>query len=201
MIFYATKKTFKEYGLKPIKKLDGEYKREFEQIIEKETGKSLFEWGMKSFDVDGRKSLAIVNFASKFTVFLIDFKVDMLENIYHAVVFYMMKIYEDDKNMTENLLLKYLEESESLVFAPLKDKRMISYVNHVVSDFALDGDMFCRYINDSIMNTVQINRDVNYKYPVSDIVDGERIFIFGGKRFKEMLEEKYMNWYELILNP
>ncbi len=72
MIFYATKKTLDSYNLKTWEELDGEYKSAAKEIVKKEADIPLLQWGAKLFYFDKRESIVLMNYASKFTVFLID---------------------------------------------------------------------------------------------------------------------------------
>jgi len=72
MIIYATKLTFERYKLKLPAELTPPIDRIAQAVIEKESGDKLLEWGAKLFYFDKRKCIQVVNFASKFTLFLID---------------------------------------------------------------------------------------------------------------------------------
>ena len=70
---------------------------------------------------------------------------------------------------------------------------MISHLNRIISDFALDGYRFYDFIENGILKTKEINHLVNFNFIVSDNIDGKREYITPGKRFKELLSEKYFN--------
>lgn len=193
MIFYATKKTFDRYKLMSFEEIDDNDCIINKADILKEQGNRLHEWAVKVFYVDGRKSLAVMNFASKLTIFIVDLKVDEIIHFADIIVCFLNEIYKDDYDMKNVLLPKYLSETTFGAFAPLTDKSMISHINHIVSDFAWDGERFFDFIKDGIMNTKEINRQVNFDFLVSDIIDGKRDYIYPAERFKELLTEKYMN--------
>lgn len=193
MIFYATKKTFERYKLKTVEEFSEPIGNYVKGLIEREKDDRLFEWGMKLFYFDRRKCLVAMNFASKFTVFLMDIKVDELSDVGNFLCYYLTELYKDDEEMQSFLLPKYLSESAQCVFAPLKDKSMISHLNHMVSDFALDGYRFYDFIENGILKTVEINKQANFNFVVSDTIDGKKDYIFPGKRFKTLLVERYMN--------
>lgn len=148
---------------------------------------------MKLFYFDRRKCLAAMNFASKFTVFLIDIKMSELSDIGNYLSRYLVELFQDDEEMQNILLPKYLTESAVCIFAPIKDKSMISHLNRIVSDFALDGYKFYDFLENGILNTMAINELVNFDFVVSDKIDGKVAYIIPGKRFKELLSERYMN--------
>ncbi len=81
MIIYATKLTFERYKLKPPAELKPPLNMVARTVIENESGDKLLEWGAKLFYFDKRKCIQVVNFASKFTLFLIDVKIADLENM------------------------------------------------------------------------------------------------------------------------
>lgn len=193
MIFYATKKTFDRYKLISFEEIEINDCRIDKAEIMKEQGNRLYEWAVKVFYVDGRKSLAVMNFASKLTIFIVDLKVDEMIHFADIIVYFLNEIYKDDYDMINVLLPKYLSETTFGVFAPLKDKSMISHVNRIVSDFAWDGERFFDFIKDGIMNTKEINKQVNFDFLVSDKIDGKVDYIYPAERFKELLTEKYMN--------
>ncbi len=80
MIIYVTKQTFERYKLKLPEDLKPPMNELAQAVMEKESGDKLCEWGGKLFYFDGRKCIQIVNFASKFTLFLVDVKMkDLLD--------------------------------------------------------------------------------------------------------------------------
>ena len=71
MILYATKETVKKYGIPMPEEFEDKKIREMlTGVKEKEEGTGIFEWGVKVFYFDRRKCLQLVNFSSKFTIFL-----------------------------------------------------------------------------------------------------------------------------------
>ena len=191
MIFYATNKTFERFGLKePQEFKDETVKMIATYTLENQAGDALKEWALKLFYFDRRKCIACVNFATKLSIFLIDIKVNELENIGNYISFYIQNIYKDDKEI-QPYLEKYFTDIPVCVFAPLKDKSAIASVNHIVSDFALDGYRFYDYIKDRILNSMQLNSDVNFNYPTTKNVDGKKEYIFPGQYFKKVIIERY----------
>ena len=112
----------------------------------------------------------------------------MIKPLY--ISFYIQNIYKDDKEI-QPYLEKYFTDIPVCVFAPLKDKSAIASVNHIVSDFALDGYRFYDYIKDRILNSMQLNSDVNFNYPTTKNVDGKKEYIFPGQYFKKLIIERY----------
>lgn len=191
MIFYATKKMFERYRLKTIDEFDDSARRVAGAIVQKEQGDRLLEWGVKLFYLDRKKCLVLMNFASKFTVFLPDLKVQDIENIGGFVAYYLQQLYKDDRQMTEIFLPKYFAESPVCVFVPLRDKSMISHLNHIVQDYALDGYRFYDFIENGILKTVPLNLQVNFNFLVGETINGKKTYIYSGERFKELLTQRY----------
>ncbi len=161
-------------------------------LFECEHGDSFKEWALKLFYFDRKKCIACVNFATKLTIFLIDIKIDDLENIGNYISQYIQYIYKDDKEI-QPYLEKYLTEAPFGLFVPLKDKSAIASVNHAVSDFAYDGYRFYDYIENGILKTLQINYDANFNNLTTVLVDGKKQYVFPGKHFKRLIIEHYSN--------
>lgn len=193
MIFYATKKAIERYKIKTIDKYDDSVKIIAQNIIDKETGDGIFEWGMKLFYFDKRKCIALMNYASKFTLFLVDVKMSELSYICNYLSGYLLDLYKDDEEMRNILLPKYLTESTVYIFDSIKDKSMITHLNHIVSNFAFDGYRFYDFIDNGILRTLEINKQVNFNFVVTDKIDGKKNYILPGIRFKELLMQRYKN--------
>ena len=97
MIIYATKQTFERYKLKLPSELSHPINMIAQTVIENESGDKLLEWGAKLFYFDRRKCIQVVNFASKFTLFLIDVRVADLENVGDMIAHYLLELYKEDK--------------------------------------------------------------------------------------------------------
>jgi hypothetical protein len=190
MIIYATKQTFERYKLKlpteltpPINVIAG-------AVIEKEKGDRLLEWGAKLFYFDKRKCIQVVNFASKFTLFLVDVKVADLENVGDMIVHYLLELYKDDKQMTV-ALKKMFEENSVICFAKITDKSAIATLNTTQSRFAYDGYRFYEFIRDGILHTIKINHAVNFTWLFTIKIDGKTEYIYAGEKFREIVLNRY----------
>lgn len=78
MILYATKKTKERLHIPFYDDLKEDVKDIARAVFAKEE-EQIFKWGLKIFYFDRRKCLQILNFASKFCVFLVDVKVKDLK--------------------------------------------------------------------------------------------------------------------------
>jgi len=190
MIFYATKETVERLRIQTIDKLSDKSKLIAQTIIDNQSEDNLLEWGMKLFYFDRRKCLQVMNFASKFTIFIFDVKVNDMDNIPNIVATYLIELYKDDEIVIK--LLKRLFSNYSLcAFSKLTDRSIISSLNHNQFEFALDGYQFFEYINNGVLNTIQINKDVNYDYFVTQKRSGKTVYFLPGDRFRELIIERY----------
>ena len=162
------------------------------EIIEQERGDSLLEWGAKLFYFDRRKCLEVANFASKFTLFLVDIKVDDLPNIGYLISSYMFDIFKDDHDTTA-LLARLFDESPIFVFSKLQDKRCINHLNHTLWHFADDGYILHDYIEDGILHTRELNKSFNTGMLVTKVIDGEKQFLYPAELLKSLLKQRYQD--------
>jgi len=76
-------------------------------------------------------------------------------------------------------------------FAKLTDKSAVATLNRTQRDFALDGYRFYDYIEDGILHTRKINRDVNFEWVFTRKENGKTVYFFPGERYKELLLARY----------
>ena len=190
MILYATKKTIERYKLKMPDELLPETLMLAHAIIKRDTGSMLREWGIKLFYFDGRKCLQAVNFASKFTLFLFDLKMADLENIGTQMAQYMFDLYADDAEMIR-CLIRMIKQDQFVAFAPLKNRNIISTLNHTQSDYAFDGVRFWDYIENGILHTREINRDVNFNFLFTYAAVGLKDYYYPAELFRELVVKAY----------
>lgn len=190
MIIYNTKETRERYKFVPIEKMS-EPLREFNQaIIDKESGDKLMEWGAKLLYFDRRKCLQVVNFASKFTLFLIDIKVGDIENIANMMFMYIEDIYKDDRIMLK-CLDKMVAEHPFCTFSNLTNKSIIATLNHTEMTFANYGYRFYEYIENGIMQSKKINRFLNRDW-IFTMKNGNTTEYFNSAdKFRELVVKRY----------
>lgn len=190
MIIYNTKETRERYNLTPIEKMS-ETLREFNQaILDKESGDELLEWGAKLFYFDRRKCLQVVNFASKFTLFLIDVKVDVFSNIPNYMFEYIFDIYKDDKLMTK-CLKEMIDKHPFCTFSKLTNRSIISILNQTESSFANYGYRFYEYIENGIMQSKKINRDINRDWIFSKKNGKDTEYFCSADKFRELVINRF----------
>ena len=190
MIIYVTKKTAERYKINLDGEAESPVRKITDAVIQHERGDTLFEWGAKLFYFDRRKCLEVANFASKFTLFLIDIKVDDLPGIGDLIAHYMSYIYESDPVMTD-LLKRYFNECPFLVFSKLTDKGSIAHLNHMLSDFAWDGFRLADYIENGILQSMKLNKYFNTVWPVTRMINGKRECVYPAETFAMLLKERY----------
>lgn len=190
MIIYCTKETRERYGLVPIEKMS-ETTKEFNQaILGRESGDPLFEWGAKLFYFDRKKCLQVINFASKFTLFLLDVKVGDIADIPNYMLTYITDFYRNDKIMLD-CLKKMTEQFPFCTFSKLTDRSAISQLNKTEIDFAHYGYRFYDYIKDGIMQSKKINRDINKDYIFTKKNGNKTDYFFSGERFREAVVSRF----------
>lgn len=190
MIIYATKQTFERCKLKSLEELSEPMRTMTKLSIKRESGDKLLEWGAKIFYFDGRKCIQVVNFATKLTLFLIDIKVADLPNLGDIISYYLLELYNDDKKMLK-ALEKMFETSIFVCFEKLTDNSIIATLNSTQINFADDGNHFYEFIEDGILQTVNINKDINFHYPLKLKINGKKEYHYVGNVFKELVLERY----------
>ena len=190
MIIYVTKETSDKYKLKLPKDLKPPLDELARAVIEKEAGDRLCEWGGKLFYFDRRKCIQIVNFASKFTLFLVDFKLSDLPNIGDYIAEYIFDIYSEDKEML-SALKRMFEEHRYVSFSKLTDKSIISTLNSTQSRFAEDGYRFYDFISDGVLHTKDINRKINSDWLFTMTINKKTDYFYAREKFRALVLEQY----------
>lgn len=189
MIIYATKETMQRYKLKTPDQLVPEVAPFAKTVVERDQGNRLYEWGCKLFYFDRRKCLQFMHFETKFVVFLVDIKLKEMKHAFSFLAQFLMELYSADPIMLR-ALERYFESSPFVVIDKIRDRSIIASMNNIQTRWAMDGNLFYRYIRDGILHTKQINRDVN-NYPVGRIVDGQKKFFFPCQRFEQVIKENF----------
>lgn len=96
------------------------------------------------FYFNRKKCLQLVNFASKFTLFLIDIQVSELGKVPNYLLEYLFDFYKKDSMMTE-CLKKMLGEHPLFVYSKLTNRSIISTLNHTEWGYLCEGG--CVFIN------------------------------------------------------
>lgn len=190
MIIYVTKQTFDRYKLKLPEDLKPPMNQLAQAVIEKESGDNLCEWGGKLFYFDRRKCIQIVNFASKFTLFLVDVKMKDLLDIGDYIANYLFDIYSTDKEMGK-ALERMFEEHQLLCFSKLKNRSIIATLNKTQTRFANNGYRFYDFIRNGILHTREINYKVNFDWIFTMKNNGKINYFYSGEKFRDLVLEKY----------
>ena len=190
MILYATKQTIKELNIPMLNELSAFNNIMANKVIEEQSGDELLEWGLKLFYFDGRKCIQAINFASKLAIFLFDIKNEEIGDIANGIAMYLNEIYSKDLKM-KRMLKKFYDEYPVCAFSRLVNKSIISSLNHNQTVYTDDGYRFYEYIDKNILKSVEINRDFNWKYLSSKVINGKRDYIYPAKYFRELLINRY----------
>jgi hypothetical protein len=157
-------------------------------VLTKERGDRMLEWGAKLFYFDRRKCIQLSHFASKFTLFLCDIKVNDLTNIGDLICGYFYDIYSDDKKISD-LLERYFKSTPFICFDKLTDKSAISTLNRTQMTFADDGYRFYEYIENGVLKTRRINKEINTNWLFTQKINGKTEYFYAKDRFRELLNE------------
>ena len=190
MIIYATKQTIERYKIVLPQDMHSPIKEMALATVQKESGDRLLEWGAKLFYFDRRKCLQVVNFASKLTLFLFDVKVDDLTDVGNAIAQYLFDIYSNNAAMTK-LLKRFFDDYPVVAFDRLTDKRAIATLNHTQLTFADDGYRFFNFIENNVLQTIKINKKVNFDWIFTEKNDGKTNYFYSGEKFEQLLKERY----------
>ncbi len=191
MILYMTKQTIERYKIELPEEMEPAQKYLAKALMKKERDDKLFEWGGKLFYFDRRKCIQFVNFASKFTLFMVDVKKDMVYQAANMMAHYLLSIYADDQAMTD-ALKRMLTDHPLSCFAKLTDKSAISTLNYTQRTYLEDGDRLWDYIDSSdTLQVMDINRDVNFKNLFTMTINGKKNYIYAGERYRELVLARY----------
>ena len=191
MIIYATKQTIDRYGIKLPENFQDPIMRQIAlDVYNGEKDNCLLEWGAKLFYFDRHKCIQICNFASKLTIVLVDIKKSDLKDVGDLVARYLMDIYSDNKKIIA-LLERFFKEHPLMCFAKLTDHRIISTMNRFQSIYLEDGYRLYDFIENGIIKTINLNREINCGYMVTDKIDGKTEYYYPVERFEELLVKYY----------
>lgn len=189
MIYYATREIMQRYKLKTPEEMTSENALIASAVAEKERGNQLFEWGCKLFDFDRRKCLQVMHYETGLVIFLIDIKVNEIEFAANAVAEYLMDMYSSDPVMIK-ALERYYASSPIVCFDKITNRSIISKMNHIQSDWALEGYRFYDYIRDGIFHTKELNRDIN-DYPFSMKVNQKKQWFIPYDLFAQTIKKQF----------
>lgn len=191
MIIYTTKETFERFKLKLPEDMSSPLVSSLSQtILVQERGDNLLEWGGKLFYFDRRKCIQVVNFASKLTLFLIDIKLDDLPDVGNLMANYLFDIYDGNTKMTK-LLNRFFSDYPAIVFSRLQNRSVIAQLNQTQSRYLDDGYRLYDYIEDGILHSRRINRDINREWYFTEKINGKREYLNSAERFEELLKARY----------
>ena len=188
MIFNCTKKTKERFHIDYFEEEKSEIDSSIKEMIVEQTNDELFNWGLKYFSFDGRKCLQLLNFKTKFNLYIFDLKVSDLNKIPDLITFYLFELYKDDKEVIY-LLNKYVGEYPFSIFTKITNKSVISSLNLNEDYFMMGTERFWNYFKGNTLNTIEINRDANWHNFVT--INKSKHYIQPAKSFKEALIERY----------
>lgn len=190
IIFYYTKQTIDRHKLDMLEDQKDPIRSISHTVIEKEKGDRLLEWGGKLFYFDRRKSIQLVNFASKFTIIAVDIKKEMFPETSNLAAHYMMNLYSDDKTM-QNALERMFEEHQLSVMDRLKDRSCVATLNYTQRTFLGDGDALYYHIRDGVLHTMEINHYINFEHIFTRRAGKKTEYFQPGILFREMMIDRF----------
>ena len=191
MIIYASARAMAQYNIKPPNEISPANMPMARNILARDTGDPLREWGMNLFSFIGRNCLVTMHFASSFTLFLFDVKQNDIQAFGNIIAYYLLELYSGDRVMTQSLRSMF-EEDSHLVFAPLKNRRLAVQLNERVRNLSASKGFIREYIDyRNILHTRQLNYDINFSQTCKYHAGGEEIRKEPGICFRELIVSRY----------
>lgn len=148
----------------------------------------IFSWGAKVFYIQGKKSLQIMNMASKLTFVIIDIANKDLEEINELIYAYMIELMWDDASIRDFIQQYINDDSEKkLNFYYLKERSTISSLNYTQRTLLDDPEFIYSFVKDGILNVSEMNYYLNREYLVTIPIDGKKEYYYASEYFKDLL--------------
>ena len=191
MLFYLTKQTIERFGIRLPEALKPKEKAAAEALIEKEAEDPLLVWGGKLFYQQGKKYLQLVNPATKLTVILADLKKKDMEDLSWTLGRYLMALFEGEWE-TRAAIRRMFENSPGQAFAALKDRSVISTLNHIQM-YLLDDPAFIREKAEpgEQLPALGAARWINEKYLFTFVENGKTGYDYSSERFRSLVLERF----------
>lgn len=186
MIIYATKETVRRFNLPLIDAAAKQLTAAQMDALSRERGSGLFEWGCKVFDCCGMECVQITHSASRLTIMHFDTNAkEARATIPLALQGYLFDIYGGDRAM-RRALNRYFMAASIVVFDLIHDRRLIGALNQVELECALDEERLSEYVENNILQTRKINRDIAERYRAVKI-NGKSEYIMPKTYFRKMI--------------
>jgi YHS domain-containing protein len=163
-----------------------------QKVIDTESGDRLLEWGGKLFYFDRRKCLQVVNFASKLTLILVDVKMDDVAGAGNIIAHYLFDLYDDNPRMKKILELHF-EKHPAMCFSKLHDRSAIATLNHTQSAYLDDGYRLYEYIENGILQTRKLNKQINRDWIFTEKINGKTDYFVSAEKYEKLLKERYLS--------
>ena len=180
----VTKRTAERYNLDSRIKLD----TKITASVGNSNTNDIFSWGAKVFYIQGKKSLQIMNMASKLTFVIIDIANKDLEEINELIYAYMIELMWDDASIRDFIQQYINDDSEKkLNFYYLKERSTISSLNYTQRTLLDDPEFIYSFVQDGILNVSEMNYYLNREYLVTIPIDGKKEYYYASEYFKDLL--------------
>lgn len=190
MIIYSTRETIKQFDIKMPNELRYPSNEAALAVIAREGGDELLEWGAKYFEFDGRKCMQIMNFASMFTMFLMDVGKVELHHIGNMMANYMHDIYKRDNVMLCSIE-KMFSVSNGISHTALNDNNILMMMTQTQLKFALNGRRFYSFVENGTLQVSRINEQFNREWPVRITIDDKAEEFVPADKFRELVTERF----------
>lgn len=180
----VTKRTAERFNLDSRIKLD----TKITSGLGNSNANDIFSWGAKVFYIQGKKSLQIMNMASKLTFVIIDIANKDLEEINELIYAYMIELMWDDASIRDFIQQYINDDSEKkLNFYYLKERSTISSLNYTQRTLLDDPEFIYSFVKDGILNVSEMNYYLNREYLVTIPIDGKKEYYYASEYFKDLL--------------
>lgn len=190
MIIYSTRETIKQFDIKMPNELRYPSNEAALAVIAREGGDELLEWGTKYFEFDGRKCMQIMNFASMFTMFLMDVGKVELHHIGNMMANYMHDIYKSDNEMLCSIK-KMFSVSNGISHTALNDNNILMMMTQTQLKFALNGRRFYSFVENGTLQVSRINEQFNREWPVRITIDDKAKEFVPADKFRELVTARF----------
>lgn len=189
MVFHITQGFANRFNLTMADALPAEEKVSAMHLLKIKKWDPLVAWGIKGFDFGKYKCFQMLNFATKFSLFVFNVEDGSVENLGDIIWEYMNVIYAGDEEMLA-ALEKYFTVNRYSVFTPLLDKPSLASLVRNEQMFT-NLEKLGKYVDGGVLQTKKLNTEYNKGYLVARIFRGKTEFIVPADRFRQLVIERF----------
>ena len=189
MNYYYTKLTATRYGLE----LDDTPQTSNQENM------NLFSWGVKIVYIQGKKSLQVLHYASKFTVLMFNISKRDMASFDGLFKSYLDMIFLEDPLM-RNALKNYFEEADMGYDYPLKDKSIIARLNKNQTNYFDDMDWIFNFVQDDMLYFDDLCLNLNQHNLTRETIDGNVVYTAPLEDFRALILDRYDTYEPTVLH-